>query len=163
MNTELISIIVNAVLGCTTLLGFVLYYRQTKRMKNAEALTAEVEADQHQFDLYKAQLDHCSESVEQHNQTIIHQSETICTLNNALDDKTARIRELTDKLWESEKESNELNVQLIEKTERIGKLELMVAKFKDWHCRVADCPHRLPPNPKLKGRNFDDDENDPKN
>lgn len=162
MDIEIIRIGVEAILGCTTVLGFVLYHRQTKRMKNAEALNAEIEADQHQFDLYKAQLYHCSESVEQHNETIKHQSETICTLNDALDDKTARIRELTDKLWESEKESNELNAKLIEKTERIGQLELMCQKYKDWHCRVADCIHRLPPNPTLKGRKFEDDENDPK-
>jgi len=160
MDIEIIRIAVEAILGCTTVLGFVLYHRQTKRMKNAEALNAEVEADQHQFDLYKAQLEHCSESVEQHNETIKHQSETICTLNDALDSKTARIRELTDKLWESEKESNELNAQLVQKTERIGQLELQRQKYKDWHCRVVDCGLRQPPNPTLKGRKFD--ENDPK-
>lgn len=157
MDIEIIRIAVEAFLGGTSLVSFILYRRQTKRMKDAEALNAEIEADQHQFDLYKAQLEHCSESVEQHNETIKHQSETICTLNEALDGKTARIRELTDKLWQSEQESNERNAQIIEKTERIGQLELQCQKYKDWHCRVASCPNRLPPNPTLKGRKFEDE------
>lgn len=161
MDNEILRIGIEAVLGCTTLLGFILYHRQTKRMKNAEALNAEIEADQHQFDLYKAQLEHCSEAVEQHNQTIINQSATITKLNDEITVKTERIRELTDKLWQSERESNELNAQIIEKTERIGQLELQCQKYKDWHCRVASCPNRLPPNPTLKGRKFEE-EADPK-
>lgn len=161
MDIEIIRIGVEAVLGCTTLLSFILYRRQTKRLKDVEVLKAEIEADGDRYEMYEERLNHCNQTVEQHNETIIHQSETIANLNSALDDKTARIRELTDKLWESEKKSNELNDKLIEKTERIGQLELMCQKYKDWHCRVAECTKRLPPNPTLKGRNFDD-ENDPK-
>lgn len=158
MDIEIIRIAIEAILGCTTLLSFILYRRQTKRMKNAEALNAEVEADQHQFDLYKAQLEHCSESVEQHNETIKHQSETICTLNDALDSKTARIRELTDALYQSESELNKVNAQLVEKTERIGKLELLCQKYKDWRCVLGECPNRKPANPKLKGLQYDIDD-----
>lgn len=156
-----ITSIICAILGCTSIISFILYRKAEKRIKNAEALTAEVEADQHQFDLYKAQLEHCSESVEQHNLTIQHQSETITKLNDEITDKTTRIRQLTDALYNSEREINKVNDQLVEKTERIGQLELLCQRYKEWHCRVAECQHRLPPNPKLKGRNFEDEENDP--
>lgn len=157
MDIEIIRIGVEAILGCTTLLSFILYRRQTKRMKNAEALNAEIEADQHQFDLYKAQLEHCSESVEQHNETIKHQSETICALNTALDDKTERIRSLTDKLFESERETNVVNAKLVDATSKIGELELQLAKVRMWRCELANCDKRVPPNPKLKGKKYEED------
>lgn len=158
MDNEILRIGIEAILGCTTLLSFILYRRQTKRMKNAEALNAEIEADQHQFDLYKAQLEHCSEAVENHNQTIIHQTQTITELNDAISNKTTRIRELTDALYQSESELNKVNAQLVEKTERIGKLELLCQKYKDWRCVLGECPNRKPANPKLKGLQYDIDD-----
>ena len=154
--TEIISIIINAVLGCTTLLGFICYYSANKRLKNTEVSKAETEVTAARFEVYEQRLEHCNETVEKHNETISHQSETIANLNRALDDKTARIRQLTDDLYQSEREKNDLNDKLVKATETIGKLELKLAKYKDWHCRVADCPHRLPPNPKLNGRTFDE-------
>lgn len=158
MDNEILRIGIEAVLGCTTLLGFILYYKQTKRMKNAEALNAEIEADQHQFDLYKAQLEHCSEAVENHNQTIIHQTQTITELNDAISNKTTRIRELTDALFESERETNAVNAKLVDATSKIGELELQLAKARMWRCELANCDKRVPPNPKLKGKKYDENE-----
>lgn len=157
MDNEILRIGIEAVLGCTTLLGFILYYKQTKRMKNAEALKAEIEADGDRYEMYEERLNHCNQTVEQHNETIIHQSETIANLNSALDGKTERIRELTDKLWQSETGSNKLNAQLIEKTEIIGQLNLRIDKLMRWKCHDSNCNHRIPQSPTIKGKTFEED------
>lgn len=157
MNTEIIRIIIEVVLGGTSLISLIAYWKANRRIKDNEANKSDVEVTAARFELYEQRLEHCNQAVENHNNTILSQGETISTLNKALDDKTARIRQLTDDLYTSEKESNRLNDRLVEATEKIGKLELSLMKYKDWHCQVADCPHRLPPNPKLKGRTFNDD------
>lgn len=148
--------ILSGLFGGTSIISFFLYRKTEKRLKDAEVRQKETEAEGGRFLMYEERLTHANSVIEDHNTTIAHQSQTIATLNDALDNKTQRIRELTDKLWESERESNQLNDKLVEKTERIGHLELQLAKYRDWHCRVADCPHRLPPNHKLKGKVFEE-------
>lgn len=158
MNIELISIIVNAVLGCTTLLGFVCYYSANKKLKNTEVTKAETEVTAAKFEVYEQRLEHCNETVEKHNETIAHQSETIANLNKALDDKTARIRQITDDLYQSERESNALNAKLVEATEKIGKLNLRIDKLTRWKCHDSNCPNRRPESPTIRNKNFNDED-----
>lgn len=156
MNVEIISIIVNAVLGCTTLLGFICYYSANKRLKNSEVSKAETEVTSARFEVYEQRLEHCNETVEKHNETIAHQSETIANLNKALDDKTLRIRQITDDLYQSERESNQLNAKLVEATETIGKLNLRIDKLTRWKCHDSNCLNRRPESPTIKGKQFAD-------
>lgn len=153
---EIISIIINAVLGCTTLLGFICYYSANKRLKNSEASKAETEVTAARFEVYEQRLEHCNETVEKHNDTIAHQSETIADLNKALDDKTARIRQITDDLYQSERESNALNAKLVEATEKIGQLNLRIDKLTRWKCHDSNCPNRRPESPTIKNKDFND-------
>lgn len=155
--TEIISIIINAVLGCTTLLGFICYYSANKRLKNTEVSKAETEVTAARFEVYEQRLEHCNETVEKHNETIAHQSETIANLNRALDDKTARIRQLTDDLYQSEREKNDLNDKLVKATETIGKLELRIDKLTRWKCHKSSCTNREPESPTIRGKVFEDD------
>lgn len=157
MNTEILRIIIEVVLGGTSLVSILLYYGANKRIKQNEANKSDVDVTAARYELYEQRLEHCNSVVEQHNATLLSQSEMITALNDMVNNKTTRIRELTDALFESERETNVVNAKLVDATSKIGELELSLAKYKDWHCRVADCPRRLPPNPKIKGRTFKDD------
>lgn len=157
MNTEIIRILIEVILGGTSLVGILLYYKANRRIKNNEANKSDVDLNAAKYEVYEQRLEHCNDTVEKHNETIAHQSETIANLNHALDDKTARIRDLTDKLWESERESNHLNVKLVEATETIGKLNLRIDKLTRWKCHRGSCDHREPESPTIKNKSFEDD------
>lgn len=141
---------ISGLFGGTSILTFFLYRKTEKRMRTAELKTKEVEAESSKYLMYEERLNHA-------NETLVKQSETISTLNTALDDKTARIRQLTDDLYTSEKESNRLNDKLIEATETIGKLNLRVDKLSRWKCHKSSCDIREPESPTIKGKTFEED------
>lgn len=91
-----ITIIVGGLLSCTTLLGYLLYRRASKRIKNAEADKAEAEAAKAGFEVYEQRISEMHASLNICNATIKEQGQLIRDLNRALDDKTQRIRSLTD-------------------------------------------------------------------
>ena len=156
---EIILGILSAVLGCSALVSYILYRNAEKRIKNAEAEKAETSSDDARFDMYEKRLQHCNEIIDLHNATILNQGETVKKLTSEVDDKTMRIRELSDRLLESEMETNRVNAELVKATQQIGQLELQCSRYKLWHCKVADCPHRVPPRPELKGQVFEEDFN----
>lgn len=158
------TIIISTILGCSTIMGFILYRKESKRLKKAEVEKAETEVDTVKFAQYKERIDHLHEVAKINNVTITDQSRTISMLNRALDDKTLRIRELTDKFEDSEHTVNRVNLQLDESKERIIELTNLLAKaeldkerYRNWHCRKSDCGDRLPPNPTLKGKKWNGD------
>lgn len=157
MNTEILRIIIEVVLGGTSLVSILLYYGANKRIKQNEANKSDVDVTAAKYELYEQRLEHANQTIEAHNSTILAQGQTINDLNKALDNKTERIRELTDKLWESERESNHLNVKLVEATETIGKQNLRIDKLTRWKCHKSSCMNREPESPTIKGRNFEDD------
>ena len=156
---EIILSILSAVLGCSALVSYILYRNAERRIKNAEAEKAETSSDDALFDMYEKRLQHCNEIIDLHNATILNQGETVKKLTSEVDDKTMRIRQLSDQLLESEMETNRVNTELVKATQQIGQLELQCSKYKLWHCRVVDCPHRVPPRPELKGQVFEEDFN----
>lgn len=153
---EIVLSILSAVLGCSALVSYILYRNAEKRIKNAEAEKAETSSDDARFDMYEKRLQHCNEIIELHNTTILNQGETVKKLTSEVDDKTIRIRKLSDQLLESEMETNRVNNELVKATQQIGQLELQRSKYELWHCRVADCPHRVPPRPELKNQVFEE-------
>ena len=154
---EIVLSILSAVLGCSALVSYILYRNAEKRIKNAEAEKAETSSDDARFDMYEKRLQHCNEIIELHNATILNQGETVKKLTSEVDDKTMRIRQLSDQLLESEMETNRVNNVLVDATQQIGQLELQCHRYELWHCRVADCPHRVPPRPELKSQVFKED------
>lgn len=90
------------------------------------------------------------------------------SLNAQIDDKTARIRELSEKIWDAEQETNHVNCKLDEANRSISALIeerdewIAVAEYyKQWQCHSNICikgnpdpEGRQPPNPKLKGQTF---------
>lgn len=157
MNTEIIRILIEVILGGTSLVGILLYYKANRRIKNNEANKSDVDVTAAKYELYEQRLEHANQTIEAHNSTILAQGQTINDLNKALDNKTERIRDLTDKLWESERESNHLNVKLVEATETIGKLNLRIDKLTRWKCHRGSCDHREPESPTIKNKSFEDD------
>lgn len=158
MNTEIIRIIIEVVLGGTSLISILLYYGANKRIKQNEANKSDVDVTAARYELYEQRLEHANSVIEQHNSTILAQGETITSLNRALDDKTARIRKISDDLYQSEREKNTLNDKLVETTEKIGKLELRIDKLTRWKCHDSNCPNRRPESPTIKNKNFNDED-----
>lgn len=153
--TELIIGVVGAVLGCTTLVTAILYWSQSRRIKNAEARARELETELQEFGNYKQQLAHANEIIHLHNESMLEQAETIHKLNTQVGDKTERIRKLTDDLIKSESKTNRQNDKLLKLQEENAQLKRDLILYKDWHCR-RDCNNRLPENPKIKGKSFDE-------
>lgn len=119
MDTELINILITAVV---TLLGSggvaaILYRRQNRRLKDSEAVAAELNA------------------AAQFADTVNQMSATIAMLNHTIDSKTARIREVEDRLVHTERENTRL-------AEENGELKKELAEKR---CHLLDCPDRQPP------------------
>lgn len=151
---DIYSILV-AVVGCQLLLNFILFRSQTRRIKNAEAGSAE-------FNLYKDRLEELHRSIMDANTTIKEQGATITALNKALDDKTDRIRLITDQNQEAQLKCNALNeiIQSLQRkvlrlTEQLDKERFEKVRYCEFHCRISDCDIRDPRNERIRGKKFE--------
>lgn len=94
----------------------------------------------------------------------------ISELNDSLNDKTARIRDITDKLYQSEQEVNRVQDMLNAANARIIDLTEERDLYRMWQCRSSICEKgnpdpegRQPPNPKLRGMAFSPHEKNAQN
>lgn len=119
MNTELLSIIITAVVTIVTsgVIAAIIYRRQNKRIKTAEAVVSELQAAQ------------------QFSTTVNEMSNTIAMLNKTIDGKTARIREVEDSKMHTERENTRI-------AEENGELKKELAEKR---CHLLDCQFREPP------------------
>lgn len=143
---ETILTLISAVLGCSTLLGFVLYGKANRRIKDAEAVKNEAEArevEDHRFDNLLRLVDSLTAR--------------LSTLNATVDKHIDRNRELSDRAHESEQEINRINERLLAVTEERDAARRVADHYKVWHCRRDDCRDPRgpqPPREKLKGRKY---------
>ena len=145
---------------CGALLGSgvgLLFYRQSRKKAQADADLRMAEANTKEWELEEKRIKELHEAVSIANATQNEHLKRISDLNHALDDKTDRIRSLTDRLYESEQEVNRLNGTVIALTRDGGRKDLLIEKYKLWHCRKAECAHRMPPNDKLRGKVFEEE------
>lgn len=141
-----------------------------RRLDNASALDAETKIRTAVMEGFEARIKSLHETIDANNATIKEQSETIASLNHALDDKTLQIRNLTQKVWQAEGETNRVNELYASALTRIAELErengdIKVEReyYKSWRCEWPDCQDprgRRPPNNKLKGQVFSPPEMD---
>lgn len=119
MDTELINIVITAAVTLVSGGGVAafLFRRQNRRLKDAEAVAAELSA------------------ASQFSATVKEMSNTIAMLNHTIDSKTARIREVEDRLCHTERENTRL-------AEEAGELKKELAEKR---CHLLDCPDRQPP------------------
>lgn len=141
---ETVRIILELLLGCSTLLGFILYGKANRRIKDAEAEKSEVEVSEvedHRFDNLLKLVDSLTSR--------------LSSLNATVDKHIDRNRELSDRLYKSETELNRANERIIKLTEEKESERSLKEHYKLWHCRKEGCTDRMPPNEKLKGLKYE--------
>lgn len=144
---ETIRIILELILGCSTLLGFILYGKANRRIKDAEAEKSEAEASEvedHRFDNLLKLVDSLTTR--------------LSSLNATIDKHIDRNRELADRLYKSETEINRLNERLLTTTEERDEARRLAGHYKLWLCERTDCQDPRggrPPREKLKGLKYE--------
>lgn len=144
---ETARLIIELVLGSTTLLGFLLYGKANRRIKDAEAEKSEAEANEvedHRFDNLLKLVDSLTSR--------------LSTLNATIDKHIDRNRELADRLYKSETEQNRLNEKLLMVTEERDAAIRKSDYNEMWHCERTDCQDPRgprPPREKLKGLKYE--------
>lgn len=144
---ETILTILSSLLGCSTLVGFVLYGKANRRIKDAEAEKSEAEANEvedHRFDNLLKLVDSLTSR--------------LSTLNATVDKHIDRNRELSDRLYKSETELNRANERIITLTEERDEARRQADYDKMWRCERTDCQDPRgprPPREKLKGLKYE--------
>lgn len=139
--------ILSSLLGCSTLVGFVLYGKANRRIKDAEAEKSEAEANEvedHRFDNLLKLVDSLTSR--------------LSTLNATVDKHIDRNRELSDRVYKSETEINRLNEKLLVVTEERDEARRQSDYDKLWRCERTDCQDPRggrPPREKLKGLKYE--------
>lgn len=144
---ESILTLVSTLLGCSTLLGFILYGKANRRIKDAEAEKSEAEASEvedHRFDNLLKLVDSLTSR--------------LSSLNATVDKHIDRNRELSDRLYKSETELNRANERITVLTERFGEAIRLAEHFERWKCERTDCQDPRggrPPRDKLKDLKYE--------
>lgn len=157
--------ILTFVFGGTSVVGTVLsiiWWKQTKRLKEAEVKQKEAEAEKSQADADEAevtrllaQVDHQQKTIENLLTLNSNLTERLSELNATVDKHIDRNRELSDRVYKSETELNRLNERIIALTEEKDAERSLKEHYIMWHCRKAGCADRIPPNEKLKGLKYE--------
>lgn len=127
MDIEILNI------GCT-LLGTVLGACGTHLFKSGRRKAA-AEADRAISEGYEARIADLHKVIDLNNENEVRHAARVVELNNALDNKTALIRDLNARIFDTQQQNAET---LKENTE----LKLQLAKEK---CGIYDCINREPP------------------
>lgn len=75
---------VTCIFGGTSLYTLVLYRRQTKRFKDAEAFEKEVKALEAALNVMREQIDFCQTQIETLQKSVLHKDERISRLNSVI-------------------------------------------------------------------------------
>lgn len=144
---ETVLTLISTLLGCSTLVGFLLYGRANRRIKDAQAGKAEAdasEAEDHRFNNLLKLVDSLTSR--------------LSNLNATVDKHIDRNRELSDRNYKSETEINRLNERIITLTEERDEARRQSDYDKLWRCERDDCQDPRggrPPRDKLKGLRYD--------
>lgn len=148
---ETVRIILELILGCSTLLGFILYGKANRRIKEAEAQEAIAKAEKSEAEASEVE-DHRFNNLLK---LVDSLTSRLSTLNATVDKHIDRNRELSDRLYMSETEINRINERVIKLTEEKESERSLKEHYKLWHCRKEGCTDRMPPNEKLKGLKYE--------
>lgn len=157
--------ILTFVFGGTSVVGTalsIIWWRQTKRLKEAEVKQKEAETDLAEHNADRAEVERLHMMIENQQKSLDiylkiekDNAERIAEQNKALDSKTEQIRKLTAQLIDSEHGRNADKDEIARLTAENAELKLLVEHYKGWHCQKADCTERVPPNKKLKGLKYE--------
>lgn len=151
---EFVVSMTGVVFGCTTLMGWVLYRKASKRMKDAEARLKEVEALDKEHELNVRRMMALHTDIDTLNVQLTNAYKDKGRAEEIIDDKTRKIRELQDRIY-----------GLLEERRKDAVLMAGVEAERDyyraWHCEretnncEEGCLRRRPAqNPPLKYRPF---------
>lgn len=156
--------ILTFVFGGTSVVGTILsiiWWRQTKRLKEAEVKQKEAETELAEHDADKAEverlhlmIDHQQKSLEVYLKMEKDNAERIAEQNKSLDSKTEQIRKLTEQVIASEHGRNTDKEEVARLVKENGELRVEVEHYKMWRCERTDCQDPRgprPPRDKLKG------------
>lgn len=166
MEITEINTLIGTLAGTIGGLGWLFHWRANKRLKNAEADTAEVAAQQAKSNAhieriennYQHQIESLLEINDKH-------TERMARLNEANDKDRERLREMTDRHAQAEQELNKLNEEYRREAARLNdridrqadiikELYLEREHYKDHLCTKTSCKTRLPYNPEIVGKPY---------
>lgn len=151
---ETVLTLISALLGCSTLVGFILYSKANRRIKDAEAQEAQAKAEKADADADEAE-DHRFNTLLN---LVDSLTSRLSSLNATVDKHIDRNRELSDRLYQSEMEINRLNERIITLTEERDDARRQADYDKMWRCERSDCQDPRggrPPRDKLRGLKYD--------
>ena len=153
---ETIYQILTFVFGGTSVVGTILsiiWWKQTKRLKEAEVKQKEVEAEKGEAEATEIE-DHRFDNLLK---LVDSLTSRLSTLNATVDKHIDRNRELSDRLYKSETDKNRLNERIITLTEERDEAIRKAEYDKLWRCERTDCQDPRgprPPRDKLKGLKY---------
>lgn len=160
--------ILTFVFGGTSVIGTVLsvvWWRQTKRLKEAEVKQKEAEAERMQADADDAETKRLLSQIDHQQATITKLTDLtdslagrLSTLNATIDKHVDRRHELSERVYKSEMEINRLNERIITLTEERDEARRQADYDRMWRCERSDCRDPRggrPPRDKLKGLKYE--------
>lgn len=145
--------------GIGSILGYISKNGRKRDKADADAKVAD--AQRQMIDNYEKRISDLHSNIDKLNEAEDRHSERIAKKDTELDSKTEQIRNLTQKVWESEQEANRINARYAETLRKITRLteerdheRLLKEYFKGWQCHHSDCDQRRPPNPSIRGQKF---------
>lgn len=160
--------ILTFVFGGTSVIGTVLsvvWWRQTKRLKEAEVKQKEAEAERMQADADDAETKRLLSQIDHQQATITKLTDLtdslagrLSTLNATIDKHVDRRHELSERVYKSEMEINRLNERIITLTEERDEARRQADYDRMWRCERSDCQDPRggrPPRDKLKGLKYE--------
>lgn len=149
--------ILTFVFGGTSVIGTILsiiWWKQTKRLKEAEVKQKEAEAEKGEAEATEIE-DHRFDNLLK---LVDSLTSRLSTLNATVDKHIDRNRELSDRLYKSETELNRANERIITLTEERDEARRQADYDKMWRCERSDCQDPRggrPPRDKLKGLKYE--------
>ncbi len=144
-------------------LGLGMFTKSGRIKMQAEAHAKTVEAYEMQLESqregYEARLDMLTKAAKERNKIEVENAMRISELNHALNDKTDRIRKLTDDVYDSQQELNRANERIIELTRDLEEAIRKAERLELIRCHRFDCGDRLPSELVEKLRNLPNREN----
>lgn len=143
--------------------------RSTRRKADSEAAMAEDDVAAHHWSNLDKRIDDLHDALNVANNLTKSQQSRIGELNRALDDKTDRIRKLTDEALDRENalhdqyrlREQQLHDRIVSLTEQLAAERLRKEHYKQWLCQDGNCPTRRPPNPILRGLEYQPPHDEP--
>lgn len=161
---ETLYTLISAVLGCSTLLGFILYGKANRRIKDAEADKARAEVEQAKAESFSMEVERLHKQLDKFqaifdNLAGMEQSHTkrMSDLNNTIDSLIDRNHELSQRLNEAEALCRNDKDEITRLTAKLGVAERRIDYLNTWRCEREDCKDprgAKPPRTKLRGLKY---------